>query len=140
MNSLDSNDGSNFWDKLRPFNFESTVCDEEKIDEEPITSTSQGNKIKRDWKGNLDGISAENANSCLLIYGIFVSKTKSRMIYFNVKKFIWYWVDLVSSVVSSVLIHFQPMFHFYTPWKHQKTGGFLMFSGGIEVQHWLKIG
>ena len=53
MNSLDSNGGSNFLDKLRPFNFESTVCDEGKIDKEPITSTSQGNKFKRDWKGNL---------------------------------------------------------------------------------------
>ena len=30
------------------------------------------------------------------------------------------------------------MFHFYTPWKH--TGGFLMFSGGIEVEHWLEKG
>ena len=38
------------------------------------------------------------------------------------------------------LTHFQPMFHFYTPWKQQKTGGFLMFSGGIEVEHWLKMG
>ena len=39
-----------------------------------------------------------------------------------------------------ILTHFQPLFYFYTPWKHQKTGGFLMFSGGIEVEHWLKIG
>ena len=23
-----------------------------------------------------------------------------------------------------MLTHFQPTFHFYTPWKHQKTGGF----------------
>ena len=37
-------------------------------------------------------------------------------------------------------INFQPMFHFYNPWKHQKTNGFLMFSGSIEVEHWLKIG
>ena len=36
--------------------------------------------------------------------------------------------------------HFQPMFHFYIPRKHQKTSGFLMFSGGIEVEHWLKMG
>ena len=34
----------------------------------------------------------------------------------------------------------QPMFHFYILWKHQKTSGFLMFSGGIEVEHWLKMG
>ena len=25
---------------------------------------------------------------------------------------------------------------FYTPWKHQKTFDFLMFSGGIEKDHW----
>ena len=36
------------------------------------------------------------------------------------------------------LTHFQPMFHFYTPWKHQKTYGFL-FSGGIEVEGWSKM-
>ena len=30
------------------------------------------------------------------------------------------------------------MFHLYTPWK-QKTGGFRMFSGGIEVEHWFKM-
>ena len=35
---------------------------------------------------------------------------------------------------------FKPMFHFCIPWKYQKTGGFLMFSGGIEVEHWLKMG
>ena len=40
----------------------------------------------------------------------------------------------------SFLTHFQPMFHFYTPRKHQKTSGFLMFSRAIEVEHWLKMG
>ena len=40
------------------------------------------------------------------------------------------------------LTHFPPMFRFYTPWKHQKTRGFLiMFPWGIEVDfHWLKMG
>ena len=28
--------------------------------------------------------------------------------------------------------HFMPLISFYTPWKHQKTSGFLMFSGDIE--------
>ena len=28
------------------------------------------------------------------------------------------------------------MFHFYSPWKRQKTKGFLTFSGGIEMEHW----
>ena len=40
---------------------------------------------------------------------------------------------------TSNLTHFQPVFHFYAPWKHQKTSGFLMFSGGIEIEHWLKM-
>ena len=31
------------------------------------------------------------------------------------------------------------MFYFYPPWK-QKTAGFLMFLGGIEVEHWLNMG
>ena len=32
------------------------------------------------------------------------------------------------------LTHFQPKFRFYTPWKHQETSGFLMFSGVTEVE------
>ena len=34
--------------------------------------------------------------------------------------------------VDQALTHFKPMFHFYTPWKCQKTKGFLMYSEGIE--------
>ena len=37
-----------------------------------------------------------------------------------------------------VLTDFQ-LFRFCTPWKYLKTGGFLIFSGGIEVEHWLKM-
>ena len=33
------------------------------------------------------------------------------------------------------LTHFQPMFHYYTPWKHQKTNGSLIFPGGIEMKN-----
>ena len=36
--------------------------------------------------------------------------------------------------------HGIPMSHFYTPWKRQKTFGFLTFSGGIEMGHWTKMG
>ena len=35
-------------------------------------------------------------------------------------------------VTMFFLIHFKPMFHFYNK-------GFLMFSGGIEMRHWLKM-
>ena len=31
------------------------------------------------------------------------------------------------------------MSYFYIPWEYQKTGGFLMFSRVIEVEHWLKM-
>ena len=42
--------------------------------------------------------------------------------------------------IIKTLTHFQTTFHFYTPGKHQRTVGFLMFSRGIEVEHWLKMG
>ena len=32
------------------------------------------------------------------------------------------------------------MFPFYTPWKYQKTFGFLVFSGGIKWEHWPEMG
>ena len=38
------------------------------------------------------------------------------------------------------LSHFSPVFHFYTPWKRHKIKGFLMISGGIEMEHWSKMG
>ena len=31
------------------------------------------------------------------------------------------------------------MFYFYTPQKHQRNVGVPMFSGGMEVEHWLKM-
>ena len=36
--------------------------------------------------------------------------------------------------------HFRTMFHFYTPWKCQKTFGFLTFLGGIEMEYWTRLG
>ena len=48
------------------------------------------------------------------------------------ENFIYYAV-LVSEAVS-FLNHFRPMFLFYTPWKHQKTSDFLMFSGGEGME------
>ena len=38
---------------------------------------------------------------------------------------------LVKHFFEVLLTHFWPMFSFYTPWKHQETYGFLVFSGGI---------
>ena len=62
---------------------------------------------------------------------------KVLQIFYNFLIHIW------TSHTASIFFYlnpFQPIFHFYIPWKHQKTGGFLMFSGGIEVEHWLKMG
>ena len=44
------------------------------------------------------------------------------------------------SATVFLLTHFSPVPHFYTPWKRQKTFGFLKFSGGIEMWHWTKMG
>ena len=41
----------------------------------------------------------------------------------------------VSCKIKCQLTHFKVMFHFYTPWKCQKTIGFLTFSGSIESKH-----
>ena len=55
-------------------------------------------------------------------------------------------VSLFSSIVvkhdlgCTRLTHFRPVFPFYTPWKRQKTFGFLTFSGGIEREHWPEMG
>ena len=36
--------------------------------------------------------------------------------------------------------HFWLMISFPTPWKHQKTKCFFVFSGGIKLDHWPKMG
>ena len=45
-----------------------------------------------------------------------------------------------TNIFSKSLTHFHSTFHFYTPLKNQKTSGFLMISGGIEMENWLKMG
>ena len=41
-----------------------------------------------------------------------------------------------SAHLSAQLTHFKSLVSFYIPWKHQKTFGFLMFSGGLERDQW----
>lgn len=36
----------------------------------------------------------------------------------------------------SKLTHIRPIFHFCSSWKRQETRGFLMVSGGVEMEHW----
>ena len=43
--------------------------------------------------------------------------------------------------LNCCLAHFSPIFHFYTPWKHKKkTKVSWHFCGGIEMEHWAKMG
>ena len=44
----------------------------------------------------------------------------------------------IESISCYKLAHFQP--HFCTSIKLQKAFSFLIFPGGIEVEHWLKMG
>ena len=37
------------------------------------------------------------------------------------------------------LFVFNSIFHIYTPWKRQKSLGFVTFSRGTEMEHWAKI-
>ena len=39
---------------------------------------------------------------------------------------------LLNTQYQTSLTHFMPLISFYIPWKHQKTSGFLVFSGGTE--------
>ena len=36
-------------------------------------------------------------------------------------------------ILATGLTHFSRMLHFYTPWKREKTYGFLTFLGGVVV-------
>ena len=38
------------------------------------------------------------------------------------------------------LTHFMSLISFQTPWKHQKTRSFLLFSGGIKSDQWHEMG
>ena len=61
------------------------------------------------------------------------------------RKFEIFWCEITSllglgKIAAKLLLwtHFKPMLHFYIPWKHEKTSGFLMFQG-IKNKHWLEI-
>ena len=55
---------------------------------------------------------------------------------FNYYNWIWFY----EHPNQKTLTYFSPAWHFYTPWKCQKTFGFLTFSRGIEMWNWTKMG
>ena len=48
-------------------------------------------------------------------------------------------MNIFSKSNMSYLTDFQLIFNFYTHWKLNKISVFLIFSEGIEVEHWLKM-
>ena len=61
------------------------------------------------------------------------------LVYYSTNIYYLYFGDS-QAMNSFLLTYFMPLVSFYTPWKHQKTSGFLMFSGGIERDQWHEIG
>ena len=60
-------------------------------------------------------------------------------------RFIWFCNFFVNWYAENILAFLNPFLasvFFYTPWKCQKTSGFLTFSGGIEINvdlKWVKF-
>ena len=76
-------------------------------------------------------IASKNGQSVPLIYNRYINMYYENILY---KRFRDNFSPHLSSEFSQThLTHFTPMFHFYTPWKCQKTRGFLTFSGGMEM-------
>ena len=48
-------------------------------------------------------------------------------------------IETYSNNKRGNLTHFNPIFHFHTPSKRQETFDFLIFSGGIEMENWIKM-
>ena len=49
-------------------------------------------------------------------------------------------VIIVNGFQLEILTHFNLMFNFYNPWKHQKTSGFLEFLEDIEIRALARYG
>ena len=50
-----------------------------------------------------------------------------------------FWLSQITSLKKASGTKKQ-VFHFCTPWKNKKNIAFLMFSGDIDMEHWLKMG
>ena len=79
-------------------------------------------------------------NTCVEVFHkgfpVNVAKLKKKLI-LNVCKLL---LLLPQNIDLNALIHFMPLFSFYTPWKYQITSGLLMFSGSIEKDQWREMG
>ena len=93
-----------------------------------------------------------NDDNILCTWPVCISQTRSynqqiqKMIsQFNFSEWLSTWViytDAEGTIrLNLILIPFMPLISFYTPWKHQKTRGFLIFPRGVERNHqWHETG
>ena len=47
------------------------------------------------------------------------------------------WNSFLRLMSVTALVHLKELFYLYTPWKHQKSTGFLIFSGSTERNQWV---
>ena len=62
----------------------------------------------------------------------FLVPSANKAKHFRSKKFSLHFTVPKKVLKDSQLNHFFPLFPFDSPWKHQKTSGFVMFLGGIR--------
>ena len=82
------------------------------------------------------------SSNCLSVFDRFVGLALKELIWkFIIKITIQYSFQRKYFVktLTMTLIYFKPIFHFYISWKRQKTRGFQMFSGGIEMECWSEM-
>ena len=48
-------------------------------------------------------------------------------------------INRLRTEINRLLDQIMPLASFYNPWKHQKTRGLIMFSGGIERDRGMKV-
>ena len=71
------------------------------------------------------------------LYAIILKQAKeekAKVFSFHILKLNLFW-----TIQFLFLTYFSQVLQFYTSWKHQKTKGFLTFSGGVEMEYWAKM-
>ena len=66
-------------------------------------------------------------------------KENETLLLLHITKILIFVLAVFEQTISK-LIHFQPVFHFYAPGKHQKRFSDIREGEVIEVEHWFKMG
>ena len=76
------------------------------------------------------------SNTLLWFFFTFFELNK----WYQITQSVSFWNNGKIGVLWVDLNYFWPMFPFHTPWKHQKTKGFLVFSGDTKWELWPDMG